>query len=163
MNLTQVIEEIKKRQETNIATNKAFKALVKVLQGFEGKEITKRIETALLKEGEWQISFHRPENTFEQFKLFVWGGETGLKYEERIYAYLGRKTNPYFSMEWFIKENPGYTSIDVQIAKTNEELANMDNLIKIEQIANEIKEKQNLFDQMIENLPHRYVLQNLLK
>jgi predicted Zn-dependent protease with MMP-like domain len=45
MNLSQVIEEIKKRQAENVITLQTFEKVCNLLGKFEGKEITKRIET----------------------------------------------------------------------------------------------------------------------
>jgi hypothetical protein len=163
MNLSPVIEEIKKRQAENKITLATFEKVCNLLGKFEEKEITKRVETFLKSETDFSFSFYRPEYDFEKFKIYVWSEKNGLKYENRLCLYLGRGNDPYFKMEWFLNENKAYTNMKKFLEDTEKELQDMETLQILETLANEIKEKRNMFSEICGKLPHNYVLQELLK
>lgn len=77
--------------------------LLNVLQKFEGKQVSKRIETAIKKENDAFVVYM--DNSLNFYKLQIWGN--GIVYEQRLSFVLSYDDT--FSLERFIDNNISYT------------------------------------------------------
>jgi len=101
--LQSIIKDIKEYQDT-LAHNINILSLIEpVIRTFDGKKITKRIETAVKKVlPEGYVTFYQFK--YSWFELSIWGN--GIKFDHSIRLTLGY--NEFFSFEDYVERNQRY-------------------------------------------------------
>jgi hypothetical protein len=70
--------------------------IAKALKPFEGKQVSKRIATALQKmHPGWTVFY---DTDYGMFHLCIWGGDTDIKYDQRFRALIGYESEPIVSI-----------------------------------------------------------------
>jgi hypothetical protein len=98
-------QEIYKKVQERIEDAKLnyflWKTIQKECERWEGKAISKRIETALKKIlPDYIVVF---ENRYGMFQLYIWGN--GINYDHRKQFLLGYETSPFFSAKQLLDSN----------------------------------------------------------
>jgi len=123
------------------------------LNRFNGKKITKRIETV--------INLALPkrtvylDNDYSMFKLVIWGDkewlakERRISYNERFTSLIGYKDNPIFDHDKFIEYNQRHLLNEKRIKSLKRAIENIDDLVKLH---NDICHKKERFESYASNL-----------
>ena len=124
------------------------------LKRFDGKKITKRIETA--------INLALPKRTvyldkdYSMFKLVIWGDSSGLlakerriSYNERFTSLIGYKDNPIFDHDKFIEYNQCHILNEKRIKSLKRAIEDIDDIVRLH---NEICDIKQRFESYASNL-----------
>ena len=135
-----VFENIQNRIEDAKLNYFLWKKIEKILEKFEGKQITKRIETEVKKQlPEYTIYY---KHDYTMFQLVVWGN--GIDYNKNKTFYFGYDSNPYVNMVKIRESNQCH-----DLEKSRYE--------KLEQITLKmIEEKCNLWNSGLDQLKSVY-------
>lgn len=103
MNIQSIMDEINKVRQKQLITVQILELIEPVMRTFEGKKITKRIETAVKKvlPAGYVTSYCFQ---YSWFSLKIWGNE--LKYDDKIDLTIGYDTD--FKMERYLYHNQRY-------------------------------------------------------
>jgi hypothetical protein len=98
--IVQTITAGMKDEQASIAL---YDALLPIMERFDGKQITRRIATAVTKAfPDWTVYY---DDNYSLFAIRVWGGSTGRDYNGAATFYLGYKSSPTFTLEHFKDTN----------------------------------------------------------
>ena len=123
------------------------------LKKFDGKKITKRIETA--------INLALPkrtvylDNDYSMFKLVIWGDkgwlakERKISYNDRFTSLIGYKDNPVFDHDKFIEYNQCHLLNDKRIKSLKRAIEDIDDTVRLH---NEICDIKQRFESYASNL-----------
>lgn len=118
-----------------------------ILRRFDGKKITKRIETAIKKElPEYTISYGF---TYSWYSLKIWGN--GISWDDKIDLQLGY--NEFFDMDEYIRLNQRYY---LESERYNTLQGYLDDLSKLKELValhTEVKDMIKKFEEKTTNLP----------
>ena len=86
-----------------------FEELSKLFERYEGKQITKRMATAIEKEHpDWTV-YYKPD--YGMYQINIWGGDSGRDYNHYWQFFLGYESQGgIFTLEHFKDTNAGYGS-----------------------------------------------------
>jgi hypothetical protein len=124
--------------------------IIKAMRPFEGKPMSKRIATALQKlHPEWTIYYG---NEYGQFHLSIWGGDTGLRYDNRFSALIGYDSEPIVSIDRS-KDSRGFEDCDcchgsAGIERNAKRQATIDNPEQITAITNAINDYSDALEKL---------------
>ena len=150
----QLLEKINERIDHYQIRLELINIIDTPLKRFDGKKITKRIETA--------INLALPkrtvylDNDYSMFKLVIWGDSSGLlakerriSYNERFTSLIGYKDNPIFDHDKFIEYNQCHLLNEKRIKSLKRAIENIDDLVKLH---NDICHKKERFESYASNL-----------
>ena len=149
----QLLEKINERIDHYQIRLELINIIDTPLKRFDGKKITKRIETA--------INLALPKRTvylnkdYSMFQLVIWGDkewlakERRISYNERFTSLIGYKDNPIFDHDKFIEYNQRHLLNEKRIKSLKRAIENIDDLVKLH---NDICHKKERFESYASNL-----------
>jgi hypothetical protein len=139
MNIVDINKARKEAERHNTVTRiyaEVYTAIIDVLKKFDGKVMSKRIETAL--KADSRLAGYNIHYAFEygMFRVTFWGN--GLDYESRSTVHMGYKENPVVDIEKIKESNRGFlaghiidlTTLDERINKWNVLLTSIQSFLK---------------------------------
>ena len=135
----QIKEEIKERLRVYKLQKQMIENIIAILKTFEGKQLNKRIETAIKKQySEYTVFFSK---SYTYFELRVWGN--GLNHNDSFMVYLGKNNADVFTMENFNEYNKYMIHHDETIKKlTNSLLAYKQHIKRYNDLISYIKKEK---------------------
>ena len=101
--------------------------VVPVLQKYEGKQISKRVQTSVQEVFQGCcVSYNKD---FCGFEISIWGEKIGLDYNNRLCLKIGEENQEKFSMEFFNKRNEYYLLSQKKYNDLLEKSSNVDSLV----------------------------------
>ena len=132
-------EARKKAEKHNLVSRiyaEVYTAIIDVIKGFDGKVITKRIETAL--KADPRLAGYYISYAFEygMYRVKVLGND--LDYDNSMTVHIGYKENPVVNMEKIIESNRGFLTgtiinldtLDERINKWNSMISDIQSFLK---------------------------------
>ena len=139
INEEKVLKEIQDRM-FNYGKNLGYiMVLIKSLEKWEGKQITKRIETALNKEyKELRVILSKD---YGMFHIYIYPAKDNFNYDDKSSFLIGYSSDPYINMERIKEYNTGYLSNQEDINKLTEAKKHYKRLVKVwNKTINKLKE-----------------------
>ena len=155
----QLLEKINERIDHYQIRLELINIIDTPLKRFDGKKITKRIETA--------INLALPKRTvylnkdYSMFQLVIWGDkewlakERRISYNERFTSLIGYKDNPIFDHDKFIEYNQCHLLNEKRIKSLKRAIDHIDDLVKL---YNDICDKKERFESYASNLEINYLI-----
>ena len=142
----QLLEKINERIDHYQIRLELINIIDTPLKRFDGKKITKRIETA--------INLALPKRTvylnkdYSMFQLVIWGDSSGLlakerriSYNERFTSLIGYKDNPIFDHDKFIEYNQCHLLNEKRIKSLKRAIEDIDDIVRLHNEICDIKER----------------------
>ena len=150
----QLLDRINERIDHYKVRLELFNQIEPVIKEFDGKKITKRIQTKLRKKLSKRVVYLNKD--YSMFQLVIWGDNNLLfsnarkiHFNDRFTSLIGYKDNPIVDYDKFIEYNQCHILNDERIKSLKRAIENIDDLVKLH---NDICHKKERFESYASNL-----------